>query len=237
MEWHNQSRQKGDKLQVACCQTCQNQTTDQTFVSWHKRKKHLACKNRIQSNDRILQVKTVLTWLFSILILTQSEGRILGVSWQKWREPSWFDMHQMNYWVYQSEFVCVFCICVFSLSRALSWENSGDIENSLCVLIWSPTDRRSFSPTIFVSESTFQVTILNFWFTFYRFCILKPPREGSRYQIRWIFGKIPNGLRHPPPHFWKIILQFFYDRYGCIWLILRCSRKLSLVGGRFSKWF
>ena len=107
-------------------------------------------------------------------------------------------------------FVCV-CICVFALSRALSWENSGDIENSLCVLIWSPTDRRSFSPTIFVSESTFQITILNFWFTFYRFCILKPPREGSRYQIGWIFGKIQTAF-DPPTLFSKIMLQFFYGR-------------------------
>ena len=106
--------------------------------------------------------------------------------------------------------VCV-CICVFALSRALSWENSGDIENSLCVLIWSPTDRRSFSPTIFVSESTFQITILNFWFTFYRFCILKPPREGSRYQIGWIFGKIQTAF-DPPTLFSKIMLQFFYGR-------------------------
>ena len=25
----------------------------------------------------------------------------------------------------------------------------------------------------------------------------------------------PNGLWLPPPHFWKIILQFFYNGYGC----------------------
>ena len=35
-------------------------------------------------------------------------------------------------------------------------------------------------------------------------------RRGSRYQIGWIFGKNPNGLR-------KIILQIFYERYW-IWL-------------------
>ena len=33
---------------------------------------------------------------------------------------------------------------------------------------------------------------------------------------RWIFGRIPNGL-WPPPHFWKIMLQFFYNCYGCIY--------------------
>ena len=41
-------------------------------------------------------------------------------------------------------------------------------------------------------------------------------REGSRYQIGWNFGKIPNGLCPPPPHFWKIMLQIFYNGYGCI---------------------
>ena len=39
-------------------------------------------------------------------------------------------------------------------------------------------------------------------------------REGSGYRIRWI--KIPKGLR-PPPYFRKIMLQIFYDRYGCIY--------------------
>ena len=34
-------------------------------------------------------------------------------------------------------------------------------------------------------------------------------REGWLYQIGLILGKIPNGLRPPPPHFWKIMLQFF----------------------------
>ena len=42
-------------------------------------------------------------------------------------------------------------------------------------------------------------------------------REGSSYQIGWIFGKIPNGLSPPNPHFWKIMLQFFYNGYGCIY--------------------
>ena len=38
-------------------------------------------------------------------------------------------------------------------------------------------------------------------------------RKGSGYQIGWSFGKIPNGLRPPPPpHFWKIILQFFSEK-------------------------
>ena len=30
-------------------------------------------------------------------------------------------------------------------------------------------------------------------------------------------AKIPIRLRPPPPHFRKIMLQFFYDRYGCIY--------------------
>ena len=34
-------------------------------------------------------------------------------------------------------------------------------------------------------------------------------RERSGYQNRWIFGKIPNSLWPRPPHFWKIVLQFF----------------------------
>ena len=40
-------------------------------------------------------------------------------------------------------------------------------------------------------------------------------REGSGYRIRWI--KIPKGLWPPPPYFRKIMLQIFYDRYGCIY--------------------
>ena len=31
----------------------------------------------------------------------------------------------------------------------------------------------------------------------------------------WKNSKRPSTT--PPPHFWKIILQFFYDRYGCIY--------------------
>ena len=42
-------------------------------------------------------------------------------------------------------------------------------------------------------------------------------REGSRYQIGWFFGKIPDGL-WPPPHFWKIIVYIiFYNGYGRIY--------------------
>ena len=37
-------------------------------------------------------------------------------------------------------------------------------------------------------------------------------RDGSRYQIRWIFGKVPNGFC-PPPHFRKVTLRF--SRQNC----------------------
>ena len=40
---------------------------------------------------------------------------------------------------------------------------------------------------------------------------------GKGPAIRWIFGKILNGLRPSPPHFWRIILQIFYDGYGCMY--------------------
>ena len=50
-------------------------------------------------------------------------------------------------------------------------------------------------------------------------CTLYNLREGWLRQIGWIFGKNPNGLR-PPPHFRKIISQFFYNGYGCI-----CARR------------
>ena len=47
------------------------------------------------------------------------------------------------------------------------------------------------------------------------FVLLLTLREGWGYWIGWIFGKIPNGLPPlPPPHFWKIILQIFYNGYG-----------------------
>ena len=44
--------------------------------------------------------------------------------------------------------------------------------------------------------------------------LLLPFREGSGYQVRWFFGKIPNGP-WPPPHYWKIMLQILYG-YGRI---------------------
>ena len=34
-------------------------------------------------------------------------------------------------------------------------------------------------------------------------------REASHLQNGWIFGKVPNGLWSPPPHFRKVILQIF----------------------------
>ena len=36
-----------------------------------------------------------------------------------------------------------------------------------------------------------------------------PLREGSGYQIRWFFGKIPNGLWPPPLIFGKLYCKFF----------------------------
>ena len=36
-------------------------------------------------------------------------------------------------------------------------------------------------------------------------------REDSGYQNGCIFGKVPNSLRPPSPHFWKTILQIFGD--------------------------
>ena len=37
------------------------------------------------------------------------------------------------------------------------------------------------------------------------------------YQIGWIFGAIPKSLWTLSPHFWKIILQIFYNGYGRIY--------------------
>ena len=51
-------------------------------------------------------------------------------------------------------------------------------------------------------------------FTFWSFPKL-PFREGWRYQMGWIFGKIPNSPR-PPPHFRKMF-QIVYDIYDCIY--------------------
>ena len=43
--------------------------------------------------------------------------------------------------------------------------------------------------------------------SFFAAAFLTAVREGSGYQIGWIFGKIPNGLR--PLSFSEIMLQFF----------------------------
>ena len=45
-------------------------------------------------------------------------------------------------------------------------------------------------------------------------------REGWRYQIRWIFGNVSNGLR-PPLIFGKLYCNFFYNGYGCIIIYAR----------------
>ena len=44
-------------------------------------------------------------------------------------------------------------------------------------------------------------------------------RAGSRDQIGWVFGKIPMAFNPLPPalHFWRIMIQFFYNGYGCIY--------------------
>ena len=42
-------------------------------------------------------------------------------------------------------------------------------------------------------------------------------REGSGYQIGWIFREIPNGLRSPPSLIFGKLCCIFYDRYGCIY--------------------
>ena len=42
-------------------------------------------------------------------------------------------------------------------------------------------------------------------------------REGSGFQIRWTFGKIPNGLQTPPPSYSEDYIAIFYDRHGCIY--------------------
>ena len=53
-------------------------------------------------------------------------------------------------------------------------------------------------------------------------------REGSNYQIGWTFGKIPNGRWPPPlPHFWKIMLQIFYDGYGRIYARMHRLHSIS----------
>ena len=50
-----------------------------------------------------------------------------------------------------------------------------------------------------------------------KFCIVVTKlREGSGYQIGWIFGKIPNG-NWPPLIFGKLCCNFFYNGYGCIY--------------------
>ena len=38
-------------------------------------------------------------------------------------------------------------------------------------------------------------------------------RGAARFQIRWIFGKVPRGLWPPPPHFRKVILRI--SRQNC----------------------
>ena len=48
------------------------------------------------------------------------------------------------------------------------------------------------------------------------FSTLSTFREGSRYQIGWIFGKFQIAFDHPPSFLEKYVANF-YNEYGCIY--------------------
>ena len=52
-------------------------------------------------------------------------------------------------------------------------------------------------------------------------------REGSRSQIGWIFGKIPNGLWPFPLIFGKLCCNFFYNGYGRIYAMRHRPDSIS----------
>ena len=60
------------------------------------------------------------------------------------------------------------------------------------------------------SDVTYIISLL-FWFQ--RLQILG---EGGYTKSNEFWEKFQMAF-DPPPHFWKIILQFFYNRYGCIY--------------------
>ena len=85
----------------------------------------------------------------------------------------------------------------------------------------------------FWSWNWYKIVILGFRVCFFNNCIEKNQnkthfeggssshtslRDGSRYQIGWIFGKISNSLSPPCPHFRKILQSVFcfdFSQYNC----------------------
>ena len=67
---------------------------------------------------------------------------------------------------------------------------------------------------VFLSWNWYKIVISGFRVCFFNNCIEKTKkifsflRDGSRYQIRWIFGKVPNGSwPSPHPSEWSLSLE------------------------------
>ena len=99
------------------------------------------------------------------------------------------------------------------------WKMSGIIARMIAIHTeWSRWGRSAFMltpSTLLSEESSKSRHNANHWrrqVEIFALCSSSWFREGSGYQIGWIFVKIPNGL-HPPllptRHFRKIMLQFF----------------------------
>ena len=76
------------------------------------------------------------------------------------------------------------------------------------------SDSRMFNLSDFSSKSFLQTVVYTVWNYSLRIAFLHVCdriREGSGYQIIWIFGKIRNSLR--PPSFSKNYVAFFYNEY------------------------
>ena len=60
-------------------------------------------------------------------------------------------------------------------------------------------------------EYSLHVFVIVIVFLLIRSCLLIALREADPFQNGWIFGKVPNGLWPPPPHFRKVMLQIFSE--------------------------
>ena len=100
---------------------------------------------------------------------------------------------------------------IFAMIISLWWQLVNHRENfrtDLAIQRSSPISMPSQGPTLQFKMHTSKLLQCTIYLCSSTILICAEIRDGSRYQIGWIFGKISNSLRIPP-HVRKIILQFF----------------------------
>ena len=92
--------------------------------------------------------------------------------------------------------------CSMKMQQILSWTQLPPILFSLSLQNFPHSNQNSWGPEQVILEPS------TVFFSFFRRNITAQGRETVPKRMN--FGKIQNGLWPPPPHFWKILLQFYF---------------------------